>query len=457
MSLNSRFALAMLALMVQVAAISVINVVSVLCYLYFLLLTLMLYRLLIGKWSVEPLFLYAFYSFLVIGLYSLQYWTLPKYVGFSGPLGIGTDDLGYYLGAADSIPDELMSSSLSYPYNLAFLPRYDLLSYSRLIRFVTVLPIHHPFDVLFFNALGAVFVPVFTREVAFMLTGQRRVAQTAFGLVAVCPFVLSNSLILVRDGWTATLCIGAAYFLLKRRYLLMIALTALLFYLRVGSGLLSLTVLFSLALLQIVRSRAGAMEKFFFVCGIGVVGILVALSILPVAHDYLVEKKVWGNLLFRVSFLEEFLAKHSPDAELVKIYRQGFLVRILFGVPYFLGAPFFSWNAFRVQGVWVPRGFLMNLFAIAFVVYFGKLIQGILKAWLGRDWDMRVVTVVLLISILIISQVSLQGRHKTMVMPLFYVVVAYGYHNRSSLGTISAIMGTVALVAIEVLVLLMGG
>jgi hypothetical protein len=447
-SLNPKFLGMLAALFVGVGIVLWVNAASVSGYFYYLVLTVILYRLVIGKRGMEPVFLYVIYSLLVISVYLFQYWSLPEYLGLSGPFGIGTDDTRYYWEVADALPP-----------NFPSLPFYDIVktNYSKFIRFVTVFPVSHPFDVLFFNALAAVFVPVFTREVAFILTGQRRVAQTAFRLVAICPFVLSNSLILIRDGWAATLCIGAVYFLLKKRYLFVVALTALLFYLRVGSGLLSLIVAFFFTVLQVIRSRTGSIEKFFYVCGIGVVGVLVALALFQMVYSYMEQKAVLENLLFRVFFFEEYVARYNPNSELVKIYRHGFLARILLGVPYFLSTPFFSWDAFRIDGVWIPRGFLINLFAVAFVFYFGGLIQGIFKAWQNKDLGMKTTTIAFLVSILAISQLSLQLRHKTMLMPLFYIIVAYGYHNRNSLGTIFGRMGMAALVAIQVFVLLRGG
>lgn len=447
MSSDSKFVISMLAIFVEMAVILVVNAASVFNYLYYFLLTVILYRLLVRKRGLEPLFLYAIYSFLIIGLYLLQYWCIPEYLGFSGTLGFGTDDSRYFWQIADSLPP-------NFPVPPYFSPP---LPYCMLVKFITVLPIRHPLDALFFNALGAVFIPVFAREVAFMLTGQRRVAETAFKLVMWCPFILRNSLVLIRDGWVTALSIGAIYLFLKKRYLSMLALTALTFYLRIGSGFLLLAGLFSFIVLQVIRRRTSVANKILCVCGVAVVVALVVLPLSPIAYSYWSRKGNLENLLFRESFFENFVTRHNPDAQLVKLYRHGLWARILFGVPYFLSAPFFSLDALVYDGMWIPRGFLRDLFAIVFIFYFGRLVQGILKAWQNKNVSIKVIVAVFFASILIISQLSLQLRHKTMLMPLFYIIVAYGYHNKNRIGMLLGKMGAVALVAIQALVLLKGG
>ena len=37
----------------------------------------------------------------------------------------------------------------------------------------------------------------------------------------------------------------------------------------------------------------------------------------------------------------------------------------------------------------------------------------------------------LFVLLLILSQFSVQGRHKTMLMPLFYILIAYGFVNNT--------------------------
>ena len=108
-SLNPKFLGMLAALFVGVGIVLWVNAASVLGYFYFLFLTVMLYRLVIRKRGMEPVFLYALYSLLVISLYLLQYWSLPEYLGLSGPFGIGTDDTRYYWEVADALPSSFPS------------------------------------------------------------------------------------------------------------------------------------------------------------------------------------------------------------------------------------------------------------------------------------------------------------------------------------------------------------
>ena len=80
-------------------------------------------------------------------------------------------------------------------------------------------------------------------------------ARGAFFLIAICPFTLSNSLILIRDGWSAMLFVGALYFFYELKFVRMVTLTALLFYLRVASGLQLVMVLGIVSLVFYIRAE----------------------------------------------------------------------------------------------------------------------------------------------------------------------------------------------------------
>jgi len=259
-TVSSRAMLAMLALLTNVVLIGIVNFSSILGYLYFLLLTLILYKWLVGKTDLEPVSLYALYSFLVIALYLLQSWAYPDFMGFSG----STDDARYYVHVADSLPS-------NFPVTMATSGRVR--NYELLMRFISWYPVTHPFDILFFNVLPLVLIPPFTRRVAVILTRREDVGKMAYKLVMLCPFLLSNSLVLVRDGWTAMTCIGAIWFFLRTKYVRMGFLIALSFYFRIGSGLLLTFVLLFLVLLRFIQKRGINRKLLYVIALLTVVGI----------------------------------------------------------------------------------------------------------------------------------------------------------------------------------------
>ncbi|MBC8228551.1 hypothetical protein H8E77_03265 [bacterium] len=67
----------------------------------------------------------------------------------------------------------------------------------------------------------------------------------------------------------------------------------------------------------------------------------------------------------------------------------------------------------------------------------------------NKELAMRTVAVAFFILLLIVSQISIQLRHKTMLMPLFYILVAYGFYNKTKLGEILGIGGSLSLILVQ--------
>jgi len=422
--ISSKFTSALSVFVANAVLIVLIHPLSIFSYLYFFLLSLLCYKILVGDGKLEPIYLYPFYSFLIVIMYLLQYWGYPEYFGFSGGLGIGTDDARFYSMVAASLPSD-------------FPVRVDwIYPYGQLLRAVTWwYQVKHPLDILFFNAIPLVLIPSLTSGVAATLTDQEAIRKTSYRLVALCPFLLSNSLILIRDGWIAMAFIGAILYFLEGKYARMALLVALAFYLRIASALVLLFVLIAFAMIELIHKRG--ISRLTYSVGI-LVGIgVTAFLFYPSVDRYLEAKGVYNNIAFRenyLSFMElSVQASSSGDSVALWIYHQSPWIRLPLGFVYYFMAPFFVPN-FIGKGVLAPRGLLTNLFAILSVFYLKCFIQAVFKAWHDDSIKWRVIILTYLVSVLMLSQVSIQLRHKVMLLPLFYVLVAYGHHNQTKWG-----------------------
>ena len=434
------------AILFTVSLIGLINVVSLMSFVLFLLISVGVYRLLFDRNIKKIVGLFVFYSLIAITLYLLQYATYPEYKGFTGGLGIGTDDARYFAGA------------LGYSPISASIITYDLENntFTTILRIIAkILPLKdiHLLNLLFFNVFGVAFIPIFTSRVAYVLTEEKKIADLAYKFAMICPIIMSNGLVLVRDGWTAVLFIGAIYFLLSKRYILLAATSAVLFYLRIASGVLLMIAVVSLSYYQLRYYRSDYVKKVLLFLLYVVVILSVSVVLFPIVKKYGEGKRLTENIIFREYFIETFLAqsvaRKGESSIFYTIYTKPFYLRIPIGSFYFLCTPFLSIRALSFHGTYIPRAFLVQSFSILFLFYFKYLMQAVMYIWKNEKLAMRTVTVTFFISLLILSQLSLQFRHKTMIMPLFYILVAYGFYNKTKLGEVFGIGGALSLAFVQ--------
>jgi len=436
-SVYGRLAILGVGLVLEATIVASVHWQSVFHFLFFFVATLLIYRALVEGDLWEPAAVYVVYSAWVLVLYGGQWLTLPEYYGFSGGLGVGTDDSFYYSLVAQTLP-------AGFPTRPGFWERYK--TFAQLLTTITPGPIHHPFDVIFANAFAATFIPIFTRRLAVTLTGQTRVGRLAFILALICPFTIAMSAVLIRDGWTAALFTGGALFVLRSQALRAAVLGSLLLFLRLGSGLLWLGFILPLtALLHLGRKRAAGRKAL--AVGSGVL-LLVAMTVVlyPVVAGYLSATGLSENLFLRQQLVETFTNEYSEGALVGRIYALPIGPRLVTGFLYYLAVPFVSPHDVIVSGTFVPRALLLLVFATLFLVYIKFFLQGAFEMMRHKDPVLLVTVLGLLFLLLVLSQLSIQIRHKVMVMPLIYVVTAFGVYNHSAGGRLLGTAGAAVLV-----------
>jgi hypothetical protein len=429
------------------ALVTLINVTSLIPFFYFLLLAIVVYGIAFRRFSAEVIMLYGVYSLLSIGIFLIQHWTLPEFYGFSGGVGIGTDDCRFYQQAAANPPN-----FPSHCYQIA--PGH---SYSVFIRALSPLGIYHPLDVIWVNVVGSMLTPLFVREAAKGIFNNTEIAFASFLFASICPFLLSNSIILIRDGWTATLLIGGIYFLLEKRYVILLVTVVLLFYLRVASGAMALGALVFVAWLMYREARV---HKFLRPLLLGtVVGViaLVALYAVPIIWEYVLAKGLAGGF-FREEFAREYVmgtGSGRANPAMGTLLSQPWYIRIPLSTAFFSILPTFELSSVVREGVFIPRSLMASVaYPLLFIFYINYLARGLHYALSQKDINLIAVAILFFGFTLAVSQLSLQARHKTMIMPLMYLLVGYGYVNHTRNGKNIGIFVSIVLVIATLLKIL---
>jgi hypothetical protein len=368
---------------------------------YSLLLVIVLSKMFNSNIS-DSINVFLIYTILCLVLFLFQLNYLPNWFGLSGPYrGIGTDDSRYFAGIADS---------------LKFIPHgaRDYIGwdhwFSALLNLLYPFPIDHPLELVIFNLLGVIFLPFLACRVASEINPSitKINLKLIFLFILFCPFIGSNVLIIMREGWVASfILIGLLSFLKKHYFYLIIAFSALL-YLRPAS------IIILTALLVPIYLRSTSNKKKIVIFSILP---LIFVLILNLFNDFFLNLGITG--LIRTEFIESLLFDLDPNSTIYKIFNLGFPFNIILLPTFFFFVPFPDFSI--ISSEIIPRHFLekiispiYNIFPMSALIYF---IQKKSKNIYGRS-----ILYGYIYSIIIISLMSLQVRHKVMVMPLFYIL-----------------------------------
>ena len=397
-----------------------------------------------GRQEFDWTAVFVFYSWAALILFLAQLWTYPECLGFSGPgYGTGTDDSYFYSKVARGLP-----------WDFPVRPGYFLSAhpYSDFLR-VTGTPLalifskSHPLDFLYFNTFGLSILPLLVAGISTAFFRDRRTTRAVFWMVLLCPFILSSSIILMRDGWVATMFAGAIYCALKKRWLVMLIFMAGTLYLRLASGFMlagSLLVLGPIYFSSDSGSgrwhRPDGFLRFTF--PVAVIGLALVVGV----SMYLGFNR-WDEI-FRSDFLNTTLknsaARDSGTSTFYQLSQLPWPVRVPLALVFYIGSPFLSLQSLRSSGMWIPRSFLDNTFALAFPLYAAFFTRGVLRALKSRHVIALALLAVFIFDMILVSQASMQLRHKIPLMPLFYMIVGYGvtspYDEHRSFGWLAAVL-----------------
>ncbi|MFT5232987.1 MAG: hypothetical protein ACI9UK_000547 [Candidatus Krumholzibacteriia bacterium] len=391
------------------------------------------------------LLVYACYSLLAIIIYKTQLWTNPAFYGFSGDgllNSVGTDDSFFYSLVAYDLPHD-------FPRRFAIgvqSHRYaDLLSIL-VAAHRRVFPSLHPLDLIFFNTSVLAFFPFFVRQIYCALFVADRGDRWAFVMSAVAPFLLANGVILMRDGLVATVFAGGIMAVQQRRWWWLGLFAVATAWLRPQNGVMLLTIVVALGLSdryldewrQRWRRRDALMRLTIQCFGVLLASLVIVQGVFHVA---------WWEMLFRGDFLRNYVgqgaAQDSGTSTFYTLSQLPLLARLPMTLIFYLGSPFFSIGAFRDQGLWVPRVFLTSIFPLLFPIYAAWFYRGVLRVVRSRHIGALIFLLLFLLNLSLITQASMQLRHKIPLQSMFYVMVAAGittpYNQDRSIGWLVAI------------------
>ncbi|MEM7746883.1 MAG: hypothetical protein AAF346_01420 [Pseudomonadota bacterium] len=424
---------AAVAALVLIAVIATIEATALLALLASAFIVVICARLVVGcqQWwrGVQALIVV---QVVTVAIYLAHYLVLPNVLGFTGPGALGTDDNFFYSQIAPHVPHDF---PLRDDY---FGVIYDFSKAHRLVLsvFIALFGTFHPLQVLIFNATGLALASVFVAALTQRLGFDERQQRLAFWLMLLCPFCLANGAVLLREGWLAACFAMTLFGCVRRQVLPLFIALAIAYVMRFESAVL-LTGNVGLMLFFMVNSRleetpSGPVYRLYFQAGrvaiqfavvLLLIGVIVAVgpTLLP-----LIGKAALGRPEFVETFIRSVSEREGGTSTLYTISTLPLYASLPLGLLFFAGAPFLALNLIVIDGTFIPRYLLQNIFALEMIILMPYFLRGCLHALKERNALYVGLLAVFVVDTLLLSQFSLQIRHKVMIMPAFYLLCVIG-------------------------------
>lgn len=389
-------------------------------------LCLILAKILSFKYA-DVILLYFFYVFMALLVFHLLNYIIPQYKGFNGELGIGEDDLYFFDQVAGFNPiydHESRPGAYTYIHNFSkFLKVYAWFIPYRL----------HLVDLLIFNILPLVLIPPFLVKFASKMFKSEKYLNHLFIFSAICPFMMMNGVIILRDAWMALFFIFLVWGFIERRIILSIAFTILIGFFRQHSMLLAVLLATIILIAYLCDTNHVLKRKISAISSNRKLMIIIPFIIIIVSGIVL------STLFFRSEFVSSFLTDvvvlKNRTSVYYKIFSSPWYIRLSVGFIFFWGAPFVSLKNLYVLDKFVLRGVFEQFFGLLFFFYIPIYFQSFVSLFKRNSlWLYRGIHFAYLLGILVLSQMSLQVRHKIMLMPLFYLILYIGLINSNDSG-----------------------
>jgi len=404
------------AVAATIIATSTVHLYSVaMFFYYFILWGAFIYALHRSSFR-DFTFAYIINSLAIAAFFVVQTYVYPESYGTTSPLGSWTDDSFFFALAADAAPPSL---ELRASYHLYSQP------FSTMVRWLTLPPTSHPMDLIFFQSGTAALLATFTKRFMWRMSGDSKLANAAYLLAVTCPFLMMNGgVIFLRDTLVAALLIYSLCCLFDRRFILAGAAVLLEVVLRPGTGfiLLPAIALIYLAGGRLLSTRNLAVAALCLPLAVLVLArVSIFADLLPQYSASIAQVSVTGREVFN-----DLRADAGANAIFLALQDQPFLIRFVLNGGYMFAYPFLD-----------PVGAFSTLYFDVPSFMFGLIIP-IYAFWLNawfvagaitrvRAMDRRsLVLWATIITLLIVGTYSLQTRHKTIIYPLYFLIIAVG-------------------------------
>lgn len=431
----NRFIIVLIASML----VMIVDYTSLFSYVYTLLLIMLVNRITKEANGISPFWAFHFYLLFAVLFYAWQKLAVPADLGLSGQINGAADDTIYY---------SVFSLKVK-PYFCSWAG--DSYTFVDFLEFIYPFKIYTPLNIVIVNLLGTAFLPVYTYSLSLELFKSRQIAKRSAVLLLACPFIIYYGCIILRDIWVVTLVIASLYYFLTRKYMPFIIAISILAFLRLGSVIFIVAPVF-LYLIYEFQSKfknrvAGILISISF---LGAFATICFIALFPYIQE-LTNGKLEDGLI-RQSFMIKLLQMDS-NTFLVKLLVLPFPMNVLSLTAFFMLNPFLSLT-FSLETVLHPLPIFTKVLTPIFLftilpAMFRSMLQGIFSP---SCKNLRLLIWMVIIIAFLLGTISLQIRHKTVLIPFMCILSAYGMFTpvRSIYSTLGNTMAVI-IILLEIL------
>lgn len=390
-----------------IIGLSLLNNNGIISYLWTLFLFLIINFFVDKHWRFRNFVVFHLFVFAALVVYIINLLQFPMQQGLTGGEGSRTDDGAYFASAADII----FRGEYGHAVN-------SETPYVILMRFLYPFKIIDPINLIILNVLlGLAFLPYLTAKISELLFHDQHVCQSSFWLISFCPFCWSCGLIIMRDVPSLIFILWAFLLFVKRKYVWMVIPLGLLLWIKFGF-IVFLFVLIA-CYIYFQTGRHLTKKKVWFI--IAALSLLVILFVVVLPNLFLITGgRLEDGNLFRDTFLD-FLANANEQSLLIQIYQMPIVIRIPLLITAFITMPMFA----IPPGVIESRGILILSYTVYIMFLCGYAFR-LLFTKIKLDSNVRMLLWIILFEALALGMISLQIRHKVILMPFVYMIIAYG-------------------------------
>jgi hypothetical protein len=343
----------------------------------------------------------------------------PDSYGTTSPLATSwTDDSYFFSIVADAVPSDLETRPNYWLYEATF---------GKMVAAITPFRVDHPLDVLFFQSGTAALLATSSSRLMFQLSRDRKLANTVFIFTIICPFLVMNGgVIFLRDTLTAALLVYSLCCINDRRFVLAMLAVALQLSVRPGTGailMFAYPVIYFAEIRNFIGSRpitAGTLA-IAFACT-SVIAAPLALQLAGGIYAKIDTVSLLGRELFA-----DLSADPSANALFLAIQEFPYAVRLVLNAAYMFLYPFLSLKPLFDAAHFDLRAIFLGVVAPIYSFwlnawFFAGALRG--KPVIDRQ---RAITVAIAVILILVGTYSLQTRHKTIIYPLYYIIIAIGF------------------------------
>jgi hypothetical protein len=416
--LRKRTSIALFAAAVTLACILIIKPSSMAHFAWFFCLwncfVLLFHREEGGNFALAFLVNSAFVAVYVL----VQSTVYPDSYGTTSPDSAAwTDDSFFFSALADSVPPDLLTREDYWLYEPMF---------AKLIRAMTPLRIEHPLDALFFQSGTAALLATFSSRLMLQLSRDRQLASLVFVFTVVCPFLLMHGgAILLRDTLTAALFVYSLCCINERRFVRAALVMALQLAVRPGTAAIFM---FAYPIIYFAEVRNFVGRRPITSAATAILLVLAGVVAFPLALEYVSGLYTSGTVtLLGRELYTDLSLNSSANAFFLRIQELPFPVKLVLNAAYLFMYPFLSVRTVLDAPLFDARSFLLNVVAPFYSLwlnawFFAGALRG--KPVIDRQ---RAITVALALILILVGTYSLQTRHKTIIYPLYYMLIAVGF------------------------------